>query len=75
MVPQWVILWGVLNGVEGLMGITAATLMQDLDQGGISALAMTWHVMLALLWTPAFLHEESFLMAYAILFRQGVSRY
>jgi hypothetical protein len=56
MVPQWVILWGVLNGVEGLTGITAATPMEDLDVGRISVLAMIWHVVLALLWTPVFLH-------------------
>jgi hypothetical protein len=50
------------------MGITAATLMGDLDAGGVSVTTMIWHVMLAVLWTPAFLHGESLLMAYAILF-------
>ena len=49
------------------MGIPVATLMEDLDAGGISVITMIWHVMLAVVWTPAFLHGESLLMAHAIL--------
>jgi hypothetical protein len=50
------------------MGITVATLMEDLDAGSIPVTALTRHVMLAILWTPVFRHAESLLMAHAILF-------
>ena len=42
------------------------SLMQDLDAGGISVVAMAWHILFCWLFSPVYVSLESLIKVYAI---------
>ena len=57
-----------MNMAQHLYSITSCSLMQDIDAGGISMVAMIWHALFACVFAPVHGCIESMIKFYAIMY-------
>ena len=68
ILPRWVRTWSALNMAQQMYSTMSCSLMQDIDAGGISVVAMTWHAVFAWLFLPVYGCVESLIKFYAIMY-------
>ena len=68
VLPHWVVSWSALDMAQQFYSTTSCSLMQDIDAGGVSVVAMMWHALFAWLFMPVYGCLESMIKLYAILY-------